>query len=200
MFDVFIEYISDAHWYYLVVIIPFFSVSMVFLTQNKFKMAAMFFGVTFTLFFLVGWASGRYQKRVIPQYIMAAEQGEAAGQFNLGKAHFYGKGKSLGLAHDRAEAVKWYRKSAEQGYGDAQYELGMCYYRGDGVEKNRAEALRWWREAAEKGHAGAQKKAAQTKDGMETRQAHDGGRTDWPQFLFLGVVGFFLFSLLNKSK
>ena len=32
-----------------------------------------------------------------------------------------------GVAHDYAEAVKWYRKEADQGYAQAQYNLGGMY-------------------------------------------------------------------------
>jgi TPR repeat protein len=38
----------------------------------------------------------------------------------------------------------------------AQYNLGVCYYNGEGVEKDYAEAVKWFRKSAEQGHAVAQ--------------------------------------------
>ena len=51
---------------------------------------------------------------------IAAEQGHADAQFNLG--HMY----ELGWSVDRnnSTAVEWYRKAAEEGHADAQYRLG----------------------------------------------------------------------------
>ena len=48
------------------------------------------------------------------------------------------------------------KKSAEQGDAKAQYNLGVCYYNGNGVEKDYQEAVKWWRKAAEQGDAKAQ--------------------------------------------
>ena len=45
-------------------------------------------------------------------YRKAAEQGDAAAQYNLGVIYYNGEG----VTQDYAEAVKWYRKAAEQGY------------------------------------------------------------------------------------
>ncbi len=50
---------------------------------------------------------------------MAAEQGYAIAQNNLGWMYQEGKG----VQQDDAEAVKWYRKAAEQGNAEAQYRL-----------------------------------------------------------------------------
>jgi uncharacterized protein len=41
-----------------------------------------------------------------------AESGHAPAQFNLGLMYALGQG---GLAEDKTEAVKWYRKAADQG-------------------------------------------------------------------------------------
>lgn len=48
------------------------------------------------------------------------------------------------------------KKSAEQGDAKAQYNLGVCYYNGNGVEKDYQEAVKWYRKAAEQGIAEAQ--------------------------------------------
>ena len=52
--------------------------------------------------------------------------------------------------------MKWFQKAAEQGNADAQRLLGLCYYTGDGVEKDLSEAVKWTRKAAEQGNAKAQ--------------------------------------------
>ena len=69
-------------------------------------------------------------------------------QLALGECYFDGKG----VAKDKSEAVKWYRKAAEQGDAEAQYKLGGCYLDGEGVARDKTEALKWWRKAAEQGH------------------------------------------------
>ena len=51
----------------------------------------------------------------------AAEQGVAKAQYNL--ALCYAKGN--GVAKDKAEAVKWFRKAAEQGHEKASEALDL---------------------------------------------------------------------------
>ena len=82
----------------------------------------------------------------------AAEQNDAAAQYNLGVCYYDGDG----VAKDYVEAVKWFRKAAEQNYAAAQYSLGLCYAEGQGVAKDQAEAAKWYRKAAEQNYAGAQ--------------------------------------------
>ena len=67
----------------------------------------------------------------------------------------YAEGK--GVAKDRAEALKWYRKAAEEGSSLAQNVLGIAYKDGNGVAKDRAEALKWFTKAAEQGNEDAKK-------------------------------------------
>ena len=74
-------------------------------------------------------------------YRLAAEQGDANAQFNLGVAYRNGRG----VARDFAEAVRWYRLAAEQGFAVAQNYLGAMYDNGEGVERDHEEAVRWYR-------------------------------------------------------
>lgn len=85
-------------------------------------------------------------------YRRAAEQGNAAAQFNLGWMYDDGRG----VPEDHAEAVKWYRRAAKQGNAPAQHNLGAMYERGQGVREDHAEALKWYRRAAEQGNASSQ--------------------------------------------
>lgn len=86
-------------------------------------------------------------------YRIAAEQGNADAQINLGNA--YTKGASV--EQDDAKAVEWYMKAAEQGAARAQWLLGNRYRRGRGIEQDVAKAFEWYSKAAERGFAPAQR-------------------------------------------
>ncbi len=85
--------------------------------------------------------------------IMAAEQGYAPAQYQLGLK--LADLRSI-VAND-AEAVRWLRAAAEQDVPDAQYHLGQMYYQGrdpkDGQDYSKAGY--WFRKAADRGHAAA---------------------------------------------
>ena len=70
----------------------------------------------------------------------------------VGLSYKYGEG----VAKDKKEAVKWFRKAAEQGAARAQFALGDCYYKGEGIEQDEKEAVKWYRKAADQGLADAQ--------------------------------------------
>lgn len=54
---------------------------------------------------------------------LAADQGNAKAQVNLGVMYDNGRG----VWPDYAQAVKWYRLAADQGNASAQYNLGLTY-------------------------------------------------------------------------
>ena len=54
----------------------------------------------------------------------AAEQGDAAAQYNLGIAYANG-----GTNRDYVTSIKWFRLAAEQGAAPAQFNLGVIYQR-----------------------------------------------------------------------
>jgi S1-C subfamily serine protease len=85
-------------------------------------------------------------------YRLAAAQGNAPAQNNLGA--MYGNGE--GVPQDYAEAARWYRLAADQGYAPAQFNLGATYDDGKGVPQDYAEAVRWYRLAAAQGNASAE--------------------------------------------
>ena len=72
-------------------------------------------------------------------YRLAAEQGYAAAQSNLGVRYTNGEG----VPQDYQEAVKWYRIAAEQGYANAQGSLGGMYVTGRGVPQDYVQAHKW---------------------------------------------------------
>ena len=98
---------------------------------------------------LEAYNSGDYQIALQEWCPLAAEQGDAYTQNNLG--YMYENG--YGVLQDYAEAVRWYRLAADQGYANAQSNLGVMYENGYGVLQDDAEAVRWYRLAAEQGDA-----------------------------------------------
>ena len=80
----------------------------------------------------------------LKEFRAAAEQGDAAAQFNLGAMCENGQG----VTQDYKKALKWYRLAAEQGYALAQNNLGVIHHYGLGVKTNYKEALRLYRLAA----------------------------------------------------
>ncbi len=87
-------------------------------------------------------------------YQLAADQGLAGAQFNLGLA--YEKG-SLGLNVNPTEALRLYQLAADHGHAEAQNELACIYENGElGLDVNPAEALRLYQLAVDKGLAAAQ--------------------------------------------
>jgi TPR repeat protein len=97
-------------------------------------------------------------------YGLAAAQGHAGAQTNLGFMLEYGRG----VAPDTAEAIRLYRLAAAQGDPHAQFNLGYRFEFGQGVAQDTAEAIRWYRLAAEQGHALAQGNL-QELDKLESR-------------------------------
>ncbi|MBP0118666.1 MAG: sel1 repeat family protein, partial [Candidatus Nitrotoga sp.] len=86
-------------------------------------------------------------KEAVKWYRLAAEQGHALAQFNLGGV--YDKGR--GVAKDYKEAVRWYKLAAEQGDVDAQYNLGYMYAKGQGVLQDYIYAHMWFNLASMRG-------------------------------------------------
>ncbi len=86
-------------------------------------------------------------------YRMAAEQGHAPAQFNLGVMYRHGQG----VSQDYQEALKWYRKAAEQGHAAAQNNLGVLYEVGQGVPQDFARAHMWY-SIGVKGSSGEEQK------------------------------------------
>lgn len=68
-----------------------------------------------------------------------AEQGNAAGQYNL--AQMYRQGQ--GVARDYAQAAQWYRLAAAQGDAPSQYNLGVMYFNAQGVPRNWVLSHMW---------------------------------------------------------
>jgi TPR repeat protein len=85
-------------------------------------------------------------------YRMAADQGNATGQNNIGA--FYDHG--WGVTQNFAEAMRWYGMAASQGNGLAEYNIGNLYMSARGVARDYVEALRWFQMPAAQGYNWAQ--------------------------------------------
>ena len=82
---------------------------------------------------------------------LAADQGFADGQNNLGCLYEIGRG----VPQSDAEAIRLFRLAAAQGHAAAQVNLGALYLQGRGVPQSDAEAARLLRLAADQGFAPA---------------------------------------------
>ena len=95
-------------------------------------------------------------------YRLAAEQGFAAAQNNLGVTYANGEG----VPQDDAEAVRWYRLAAGQGHANAQGALGAMYALGRGVLKDSVRAHMWLNIAGANGDEAARKQRDNLEDDM----------------------------------
>lgn len=112
---------------------------------------------------------------------LAAVQGEADAQFNLGlvydsRADGLYRNKRAAPADDE-EAFKWYRLSAGQGHTGAQVRLAQLYAQGRGVSApDPVQAYKWLTVAAARGDATAAKRRAKLAAGMTREQIAAGDR------------------------
>jgi TPR repeat protein len=82
-------------------------------------------------------------------YELAAEQGNAVAQANLGNLYDNG----LGVTQDYAKAGQFYELAAEQGLAEAQNNLGFLFQKGLGITQDYKKARHFYELAAEQGHA-----------------------------------------------
>jgi hypothetical protein len=80
-------------------------------------------------------------------FTLAARQGNAGAQHNLGV--MYGNGD--GVSQDDKTAVKWYTLAAQQGDAGAQFGLGLAHYYGEGVIQDYVMAHMWLNIASSNG-------------------------------------------------
>jgi len=100
-------------------------------------------------------ADPRLQGSLEYQYhLVAAEEGDAEAQYQLGLTYLTGNG----ISKDHRQALKWLFKSAKQGNAKAQLKLASISLEGQIVRKDYAEAAKWFRLAAEQGESEAQLK------------------------------------------
>jgi TPR repeat protein len=108
-------------------------------------------------------------------YLVDAEQGSAAAQYDLGIVNFKGEG----VPQDYAKAAQWFRQAAEQGHVRAQYNLGAMYALGEGVPQDYAQAAEWFRKAAQQGNVDAQSRLASAYANGEGVPQDDAQAAQW---------------------
>jgi TPR repeat protein len=77
-------------------------------------------------------------------YALAANQGHATAQYNLGFTYKHGQG----VAQSYEKAFELYALAANQGHALAQGSLGILYYNGEGTAQSNAMARKWFLKAA----------------------------------------------------
>ena len=89
-----------------------------------------------------------FKKKTTNWHEMAAAQGHARAQYNIGWYYLFGEG---GVPRDQAKASEWLAKAAEQGHASAKYVLAHNYLRGRGVGQDQVRAFELFKEAADQG-------------------------------------------------
>jgi len=74
----------------------------------------------------------------------AAEEGNAAGQYNLAMHYDY----DFGVEGTEEQAFEWYEKAAQQGHSDAMHSIAWCYKQGCGVAPDSEKYFEWQKKAA----------------------------------------------------
>lgn len=81
--------------------------------------------------------AAEFDKEALALYRKSAEQGEAAGEFGLGRMY----ADAAGVPRDAALALEWYRKAEKKNYAPALDALARAYRTGDlGLTKDLAQA------------------------------------------------------------
>ncbi|EJK77267.1 hypothetical protein THAOC_00911 [Thalassiosira oceanica] len=90
--------------------------------------------------------------RAIELWMEAAELGSANAHYELGIAHYFGKG----IEEDEPRGIRLWQLAAMKGHvlsRDSLGVLGHKYYTGKGVEEDKPRGIRHWQQAAMKGDA-----------------------------------------------
>lgn len=102
------------------------------------------------------------QQRACYWYTLAAFQGHAGAQCNLGYSYYTGEGLARGLQIDEQKAFRLYLLSAQQGHAEGQYNVALCYKQGTTLlsspspVNSQEEAIKYFQLSAKQGHAPAQ--------------------------------------------
>jgi len=106
----------------------------------------------------------------VRRYRLAADQGHAGAQSNLGFRYATGRGVPQG----DAEAVRLYRLAADRGHGAAQSNLGAMYATGQGVPQDDVQAHMWFNLAASRLTGALRESAVQDRDRVAGDLTPDG--------------------------
>ncbi len=114
----------------------------------------------------------------IKWFRLAAKQGEADAQFNLGRLYASEVDGAYKMARaapaNDVEALKWYLSSAEQGHTQAQVKLGTLYAKGgDKVPRDPIQGYKWMSLAASSGEQTAKKLLTTSAASMKSEQVRE---------------------------
>ncbi len=90
-------------------------------------------------------------EKAFQHFMLAAEDGDAAAQCEVGMAYYRGEG----VEQDYDQAVLWLKKATEQDDPQGWYVLGVCYLDGKGTAQDYRKASDCLYRAAEMGNEGA---------------------------------------------
>ena len=96
---------------------------------------------------------------------LAADQGDAEAEYNLGVTYDEGEG----VPQDDAEAARRYRLAADQGHVSAQFNLGVMYGSGKGVPQDDVEAHMWLNLATAQAPANERDEYVKERDDVAAR-------------------------------
>ncbi|EEO27763.2 tetratricopeptide repeat protein [Oxalobacter paraformigenes] len=85
------------------------------------------------------YKKGEYEK-ALPLLEKSANSGNAKAYFYLGEIY---------RDKDISTSCRNYKKASEGGYKEAFFKVGLCYYVGEGIEKNDSEAFKWAKKAGD---------------------------------------------------
>ncbi|MCU6406193.1 tetratricopeptide repeat protein [Enterobacter quasiroggenkampii] len=108
-------------------------------------------------------------KQAFHWLLMAAQQGDAQAQNDVGAAYTQG----AGVKKDARQAYYWYSKSAMQGNALAQFNLGGAYQAGEGVPAQPELAFAWYNAAA---HNSRDERLKRTAEKMKLRMYAEASR------------------------
>jgi len=99
-----------------------------------------------------GWwwgaeADAAWTNKPLEEIRTAAERGDRAALYYLGRASFVGQG----CPRDLNQAFAWTLRSAEQGYAQAQFAAGRFYYGGVTLARDYSQGFAWVSRAANQG-------------------------------------------------
>ena len=120
-------------------------------------MRFLFVGLIFLMLGIQAWAGNQTNANIVisPEQFkvltLRAKTGDPEAEFILGRCYFNG----LGVAQNKAEALKWFEKSANQGIVEAEMMVGISYWTGVDVKMDGARGVKWFRKAADQGEPGA---------------------------------------------
>ncbi len=107
------------------------------------------------------------RKENIHWLTLAANQGYAPAESQLGHIYLYGSG----IPSDYRQAFIWEQKAAQQGDAQAQRDLAFMYEQGFGVAADPQEAMFWNRKSAEQGERTAQLQLAKALEPSDRDEA-----------------------------